>query len=185
MSWLADQWSWFADQMTWFADPSYPADSPAALTLVALFVVLVILANVRMYVDIPLPAGWFNKSSRRVTHSFHSTNAGAFAARDVEMERDYRDAELPDGMTAEEWVSNFCVPEILMVLQEGEHEVDLTMPRWMQREHFAEYDGWIAPAQVAFCKNRIHVLRETLLYDSASETSLIRYLRIIIGDAHP
>lgn len=160
------------------------ADSPAALTLVAVFVALVILLNLRLYVDIPLPASWFRQSNRRATRSSVSKDSGALTARVVALARDFRDAELPRGMSAVEWVTDYCVPEILM-LGIGEHEVDLTMPRWMQREHFAEYDGWLPPSQVAFCKNKIHVLRQTLVYDSESQSSLLHYHRVIIGEIHP
>ncbi len=102
------------------------------------------------------------------------------AARIVVLQRDFRDAELPAGMTPNQWVKQVVVTA-LRPLGIGTHEVDLIMPRWMQREYVG-YNSWRAPGKEALPESNMHVVHGTYVYENSYQTALLQFLRITIEE---
>lgn len=103
------------------------------------------------------------------------------AERIVVLQHDFRDAELADGMTPDQWVKQILVTA-LRPLGLGTHEVDLIMPRWMQRV-YVDYNSWAAPGLQALTASNIHMTSGTYAYDNATETTLLQFLRITIAES--
>lgn len=117
---------------------------------------------------VPLAVYLFRRPLRSVQKPTMATveRAPIILPRCVRLERDYRNCQLPKGMTQEQWFEKTCIPELL-ALGTGQHEVDITMPRWFKTVTSA--------GSAAFERHNIDMKGWQVVYDQLTGAFLLRF----------